>query len=221
MPVYNEIKTLKDIIIKIKQVPLNKELIIIDDGSQDGSRDYLKSMNREEWIKVVFHEQNQGKGAAIHTGIQNVTGDIITIQDADLEYDPNDFVKLIKPIVDRESQVVYGSRLLNRSNEKSYYRYYIGGRLITLLANLLYGQNLTDEPTCYKVFDAKLLQSIPLNSRRFGFCPEVTAKVSKRKIKIRELPIRYYPRKMKEGKKIRWHDGIEAIWILFKHRFIN
>jgi dolichol-phosphate mannosyltransferase len=172
-------------------------------------------------IKIIYHEKNKGKGAAIRTAIKHVTGDIVVIQDADLEYDPNDYVALVKPIMDGTTTVVYGSRQLGLSNKHSYVSFYLGGRLLTILTNLLYRSHITDEPTCYKVFKSETLKSIPLNCARFEFCPEVTAKVLKRKIQIVELPIHYYPRKKEEGKKIKWKDGVHAIWTLLKYWIVE
>jgi glycosyltransferase involved in cell wall biosynthesis len=158
---------------------------------------------------------------AIRTGLEKVTGDLVIIQDADLEYDPNDYLKLVQPIMEDGAFVVYGSRSLSHKNKMSYLRYFIGGQVVTWWTNLLYGCRLTDEPTCYKLFRADLLKSVKLNCKRFEFCPEVTAKIRKRGIEILEVPISYNPRKIKEGKKIRWKDGIQAIWTLLKYRFTN
>lgn len=221
IPAYNEFKNIDTLIEKVQAVPLTKEIIIVDDGSTDGTRDRLNTYRSVPNMTIVFHEQNQGKGAAIRTAIQHMTGDIAIVQDADLEYEPQDYVALVQPILDGKEQVVYGSRFLKPENRHSYMSFYIGGQVVTMLANILYNQRLTDEPTCYKVFKADFLRSIPLDCMRFEFCPEVTAKVAKRGIKIKELPISYYPRSIAEGKKISWFDGIEAIWVLFKYRFVN
>ncbi|WP_020598722.1 glycosyltransferase family 2 protein [Spirosoma panaciterrae] len=221
IPAYNEFKNIDTLIEKVQAVPLTKEIIIVDDGSTDGTRDRLNTYRSVPNMTIVFHEQNQGKGAAIRTAIQHMTGDIAIVQDADLEYEPQDYVALVQPILDGKEQVVYGSRFLKPENRHSYMSFYIGGQVVTMLANILYNQRLTDEPTCYKVFKADFLRSIPLDCTRFEFCPEVTAKVAKRGIKIKELPISYYPRSIAEGKKISWFDGIEAIWVLFKYRFVN
>lgn len=221
IPAYNEFKNIDTLIEKVQAVPLTKEIIIVDDGSTDGTRDRLNTYRSVPNMTIVFHEHNQGKGAAIRTAIQHMTGDIAIVQDADLEYEPQDYVALVQPILDGKEQVVYGSRFLKPENRHSYMSFYIGGQVVTMLANILYNQRLTDEPTCYKVFKADFLRSIPLDCTRFEFCPEVTAKVAKRGIKIKELPISYYPRSIAEGKKISWFDGIEAIWVLFKYRFVN
>lgn len=221
IPAYNEVKSIDTLLEKIQAVPLTKEIIIVDDGSTDGTRDRLTTYQSVANIRVVYHEHNQGKGAAIRTAIQHMTGDIAIVQDADLEYEPQDYLALVQPIAEGREKVVYGSRFLNRENRHSYMSFYIGGQVVTLLTNILYNQRLTDEPTCYKVFDSHLLRSIPLDCTRFEFCPEVTAKVAKRGIQIKELPINYYPRSIAEGKKISWFDGLEAIWVLFKYRFVN
>ncbi|WP_080055598.1 glycosyltransferase family 2 protein [Spirosoma aerolatum] len=221
IPAYNEFKNIDILIEKVQAVPLTKEIIIVDDGSTDGTRDRLNSYRSVPNMTIVFHEHNQGKGAAIRTAIQHMTGDIAIVQDADLEYEPQDYLALVQPIVDGKEQVVYGSRFLKPENRHSYMSFYIGGQVVTMLTNILYNQRLTDEPTCYKVFKADFLRSIPLDCTRFEFCPEVTAKVAKRGIKIKELPISYYPRSIAEGKKISWFDGIEAIWVLLKYRFVK
>ncbi|QJD80202.1 glycosyltransferase family 2 protein [Spirosoma rhododendri] len=221
IPAYNEIKSIDAIIEKIQAVPLEKEIIIVDDGSTDGTRERLATYNAVPNVRVIHHTHNQGKGAAIRTAIQHIQGDIAIIQDADLEYEPQDYVKLIEPIVAGREKVIYGSRFLKPENRHSYFSFYLGGQIVTWLTNLLYSQRLTDEPTCYKVFDSKFLQSIPLECNGFEFCPEVTAKVAKRGVRIHELPINYYPRSIEEGKKISWFDGIEAIWVLVKYRFVQ
>lgn len=221
IPAYNEVNSIDILLEKIQAVPLTKEIIIVDDGSTDGTREKLATYASDPNIKVVLHAHNQGKGAAIRTAIQHMTGTIAIVQDADLEYEPQDYLELVKPIDEGREKVVYGSRFLKPENRHSYMSFYVGGQVVTLLANVLYNQRLTDEPTCYKVFDADFLRSIPLECTRFEFCPEVTAKVAKRGIRIRELPISYYPRSIAEGKKISWLDGIEAIWVLLKYRILT
>lgn len=221
IPAYNEKETILEILKSIDAVEIYKEIIIVDDGSTDGTRELLSQFKDSKNVHVYLHSENMGKGMAIRTAIPHCSGDIIIIQDADLEYDPKDYVKLIEPFKDKNVKVIYGSRFLNCANKYSYFRFYLGGRLLSLITNILYGQRLTDEPTCYKVFDAELLKSITLKCKKFEFCPEVTAKVAKRGFKIKEISINYYPRTLSEGKKITWKDGIEAIWVLLKYRFVN
>jgi dolichol-phosphate mannosyltransferase len=223
IPVYNEEKTITEVIDVIKKVNIGKvkkEIIVVDDKSTDNTLDALKKIKN---IKLVGHNKNQGKGMAVRTAIKHATGDIIIIQDADLEYDPHDYITLIKPIISGEAKVVYGSRRLKKANKQySGFSFYLGGIGLTWITNVLYPTgHLTDEPTCYKTFKAEVLKSIPLKCKRFEFCPEVTAKVIKRGIKIKEVPIAYYPRSVKEGKKINWKDGVEAVWTLLKYRFVN
>ena len=220
IPVYNEEKTVKIIIDKVRKADIasvKKEIVVVDDGSSDRTAEIL---SREQGIKLLKHGKNKGKGAAIRTGIKNATGDIIIIQDADLEYDPNDYMKLISPIMKGEASVVYGSRNLNSKNKMHSKRsFYIGGIILTMITNLLYNTKLTDESTCYKVFKRGIIKSINLECDRFEFCPEVTAKVAKKGIKILEVPITYTPRHFDEGKKIKWSDGVAAIQTLLKYRF--
>ncbi len=221
MPVYNERDTVRAVIQRVLSAPLSleKELIVVDDGSTDGTREVLRSLD-DRSVKVVMQERNQGKGSAIRRGLPEATGDIVIIQDADTEYDPNDYQKLVDPIVSGEAKVVYGSRQLG-DNVFSYRRFYYGGLFLSWLTNLLYGSDITDEPTCYKVFRKDVIDSIDLKCKRFEFCPEITAKVLKRGIKIEERPISYRPRSISEGKKIRWSDGIEAVLTLVKYRFFK
>ena len=222
IPCYNESNTIKRIVEKVLEVPLeDMEIIIIDDGSSDGTTQILKREIEPIVEKVIYHEKNIGKGAALRSGFQEVTGDLIIIQDADLEYDPNDYIKMLHAIQHGDAPVVYGSRRLNTIPEKSYNRYYFGGVFLTWLTNLLYGSSLTDEPTCYKMFKTEILKTVPLGCNKFEFCPEVTAKLLKRGIPIVEVPISYYPRKFDNGKKIRWQDGVAAIFTLIKYRFFE
>ncbi len=225
IPCYNEKETLLQLLEKVRAVDLGevkKEIIVVDDCSTDGTKELLKKLQAEGETKIYFHAKNQGKGSALKTGFKHATGDIIIVQDADLEYNPEDYKKLIAPIVNGEYSVVYGSRERNSKNKRhSGVFFYLGGRFLTILSNVLYGAHLTDESCCYKVFTKEVLDSIPLKCERFEFCPEVTAKVLKRKIPIKEVPVSYHPRKIEDGKKIRFTDGLEAIWTLIKYRFKN
>ncbi|MEG2150682.1 MAG: glycosyltransferase family 2 protein [Bacteroidaceae bacterium] len=225
IPAYNEEKTIVEILDKVLAVQLpeniDKEIIIVNDCSHDESekriKQYIES-HPKETIKYTSHTRNQGKGMAIRTGIKEVSGNWVIIQDADMEYDPQDYLVLLPHLLSGECKVIYGSRFLNRQNVHSYQSFYWGGRFVSLVTNLLYGQHLTDEPTCYKMFDTELLKSIPLECTGFEFCPEVTAKIARKGYKIKEIAIRYYPRSIEEGKKIKWYDGVEAIWTLLKYR---
>jgi glycosyltransferase involved in cell wall biosynthesis len=192
--------------------------VVVDDGSRDGTRDVLADLAQRLPIRVILHERNRGKGAAIRTALAEARGEIVIIQDADLEYDPADYPKLIEPIVRGEVNVVYGSRYLGHDNPLPLTHFKVAVLLLNAMANVLYGTRLTDEATCYKVFRASLIRSIPLRCERFEFCPEVTAKVSKRGERILEIPIRYHYRTKAEGKKIGWRDGFEAIWTLLRYR---
>ena len=220
IPVFNEKKNLLSILEKVQSADIGKiekEIIIVDDFSIDGTREILKKI-RDRNVVLAYHEKNYGKGRAIRTALEKITGDLVIIQDADLEYDPQNYMSLIKPILEKKAEVVYGSRNLGK-NEHSYLSFYLGGKFVTFIANMLYGLDITDEATCYKVFKKETLTSLNLECERFEFCPEVTAKIAKKGIKILEVPIDYYPRKKSEGKKIRWKDGLEAIWVLCKYKF--
>lgn len=221
VPVFNEEKTIETIVDRLQAIPEVSEILIVDDGSTDHTKEILQSRySSESKIHLLSHERNQGKGYAIRTALKQVRGDVVVIQDADLEYDPAELPSLLRPIACGKADVVYGSRNLGKENkEHSYFSFYWGGIFLSWLANLLYGIRITDEATGYKAFRTSVLRSIDLRCRRFEFCPEVTAKISKRKIPIMEVPIRYNPRRRKEGKKITWKDGAMAIWILFRYRF--
>ncbi len=221
IPVYNEASTVAELIEKVRAVDIKKEIIVVDDGSTDGSYEVAKALEGDD-LKVILHEKNMGKGMALRTGIKHATGDIIIPQDADLELDPNDYHALIKPIVDGRTKVVYGSRILGqgRSQNQSFI-YYLGGRFLTVVTNLIYNIKITDEATCYKVFDAKLIKNIKLECEGFEFCPEVTAKLAKLKETIIEVPIKYFPRTTNEGKKVQFKDAIIAVKTLLKYRFKN
>jgi len=222
IPVYNEEKTLEEIIIKLDQVAINKELIIVDDGSTDGTKEILKRLaqkNRQDLI-IETHALNRGKGAAIRTALARATGDLVIVQDADLEYNPQDLPKLIEPILAGHTEVVYGSRNL-AANKKGRKLYELGGIFLSKLANLLYGLKITDEATCYKVFSAAAIKKLELSCEKFEFCPEVTAKLAKLHYNIIEVAISYDPRDKAAGKKLKLSDGLSAVWTLVKYRFIN
>jgi glycosyltransferase involved in cell wall biosynthesis len=222
VPVYNEATTVAQIIERVLKVELGdveKEVIVVNDGSTDGTGAVLDSLvvRQPNPLKIVHHEQNRGKGAAVRTALEHVTGDVVITQDADLEYDPQEYPALLAPFEDPAVQVVYGSRNLH-GNPRSSWSFYWGGRLLSWIANLLYGSHITDEPTGYKALRADLLRSLDLQSDGFEFCPEVTGKVLRRGIEIHEVPISYRPRSFDEGKKINWRDGLRAIWTLLKYR---
>ncbi len=221
IPCLNERDYLPKILEKIEQVDLGdhkKQIIIVDDGSTDGTPDVIK--DKFPQYQLIILDKNYGKAHAIREGLKYVLGDIVLIQDADLEYDPFDYPKLIEPFVKEGAKVVYGSRILGKDNGKSSELYYWGGRFISLVTNIIYGSKITDESTGYKVFDKDLLLSLGVDSEGFEFCPEVTGKLLKQKIKIFEVPIKYYPRGRKEGKKINAvKDGLKAVWTLLKVRF--
>jgi len=225
MPVYNEANTIHEIIKRIDAVDLGdvrKELIIVDDASKDGTREVLDDLRRVESRKVYFHAQNMGKGAALRTALTYASGDIIIIQDADLEYDPAEYAELIKPILKGRADVVYGSRLSGAKVARAFnFWHFIGNKMLTLITNVLYNSILSDMETCYKVFRADVIKNIQIKSNRFDFEPEITAKVLKRKHKLYEMPISYYGRDFSEGKKITWRDGFAAIWALIKYRFMD
>jgi glycosyltransferase involved in cell wall biosynthesis len=226
IPVYNEIKTIEEIVSRVQAIQFEnqfeKEIIIVDDGSTDGTRELLKEIgHKHENVKVFYHDHNQGKGAALRTGFGHVSGDIIIIQDADLEYDPKEYPKLLEPILDGRADVVYGSRFLGGPHRVLYFWHYVGNKFLTLLSNALTNLNLTDMETCYKVFKRQILKDITLKSNRFGFEPEFTMKVAKNGFRIYEVPISYSGRGYSEGKKITWRDGIVAIFVLIWFRFFE
>ena len=219
IPVYNEAKTVRELIARVQSVPLDKEIIIVDDGSSDGTREVLGEFKNREGITVLFHEKNQGKGAALRTAFQQVKGDIVIIQDADLEYDPQEYGKLIKPILDGKADAVYGSRFLGGPHRVLLFWHYVGNKILTLFSNMLTNLNLTDMETCYKVFKASLLKQFTIESNRFGVEPEITTKLAKLKCRIYEVDISYSGRDYTEGKKINWKDGLAAFYWIIKFTF--
>jgi len=221
IPVYNERDTLHILISKVEAVDFMKEIIIIDDYSTDGTQDVLKKYEGQENIQVLYHERNKGKGAALRTGFSKAQGDIIIIQDADLEYDPVDYGILLAPILDGRADVVYGSRFQGGTHRVLFFWHYLGNKFLTTLSNMFTNLNLTDMETGYKVFTKKVNDTLILKCDRFGFEPEFTAKVAKNKFRIYEVPISYSGRDYSEGKKITWKDGFAAIWYIFKYRFTN
>ena len=221
VPVYNERDTLENLLRRVLAVPVDKEVIVVDDGSRDGTREVLARLAGELPIRALYHERNRGKGAAIRTALAEARGEVTIIQDADLEYDPEEYPRLLAPIVRGEANVVYGSRYLGHTNPLPFTHFKVAVLLLNAMANLLYGTHLTDEATCYKMFRTSLLRSLPLRCERFEFCPEVTARVAKRGEKILEIPIAYHYRTKAEGKKIGWGDGFEAIWTLLRYRFTD
>lgn len=221
MPVFNEKSTICEIVDRVNKVNIKKELLIIDDYSTDGTRDILKTFQGNDGIKIFYHDKNLGKGAALRTGFENATGDIIIIQDADLEYDPEEYSTLIKPILDGRADVVYGSRFLGGPHRVHLFWHYLGNKFLTLLSNMFTNLNLTDMETCYKVFKKDLIKGDELKSNRFGIEPELTAKFAKKRARIYELPISYSGRDYAEGKKVGWKDGISAIWNIIRFRIMD
>ena len=219
IPCYNELHTIKNIIDAVKKSPVpDKEIIIVDDCSTDGTRDLLKNELENLVEKVVYHPVNCGKGAALRTGISHATGDIVIIQDADLEYDPQEYSVLMRPIVEDKADVVFGSRFMGgQPHRVVYFWHMIGNKFLTLLSNMFTNLNLTDMETCYKMFKREIIQSIKIEEERFGFEPEITAKIAKKNVRIFEVGISYYGRTYDEGKKIGWKDGFRAIYAIIKY----
>jgi glycosyltransferase involved in cell wall biosynthesis len=221
VPVFDERNTVVEIVrrMRLVELPVDLEIVIVDDGSTDGTRDVLRQL-ADSTVRVVNHDVNRGKGAAIRTGLAHVTGDLVLVQDADLEYDPDDWPKLLTPILRGKAQVVYGSRFTGE-RRNMLFLHWVGNRFLSLVTNVLYNTTLSDMETCYKLFDRTLLDSITLRAQRFEFEPEVTAKMLRRGIRIYEVPISYTGREFDEGKKITWRDGFIALWTLVKYRFTD
>lgn len=216
VPIYNEAAHVEELLQAIEASPVQKEIIIVDDGSTDGTREKLRALPSSDHVTVIFHEKNCGKGAAVRTGLQYTRGEYVLIQDSDLEYDPQDYPALLRPLQEGKANVVYGVR---PDRPERGLRFYLGAKFLTYLTNILYGAGIHDEATCYKVFRRSLLQNIPLQCQRFEFCPEVTAKLCRMGEKIWEVPVSYAPRDAEQGKKIRHSDGWLAIWTLIRFRF--
>jgi glycosyltransferase involved in cell wall biosynthesis len=224
IPVYNEAATLAELVRRVQAADamgLEKEIIVVDDCSTDGTRQIVEKLAGQPGIKVALHPRNRGKGAAIRTALEQATGEICLIQDADLEYDPNDYPKLLRPILDGRADVVYGSRFTGGTHRVLLFWHYLANRFLTLLSNMLCNLNLTDMETCYKVFRRECLNGVRLTSDRFGIEPELTAKLARRRYRFYETDINYNGRDYSEGKKINWKDGVAALWFIFRYRFFN
>ena len=221
IPVYNEVNNINTIVKRVQDTKLATEIIIVDDGSKDGTRDILQTLNGKKKIRVILHDKNQGKGAAVITGMQAAKGEIILIQDADLEYDPRDYPLLLKPLEEGLADVVYGSRFLGGPHRVTMFWHQVANKLLTFITNILYDSILTDMETGYKVFRRKVIEGMTIKAKRFNFEPEFTAKILKQKYRIYEVPISFNPRDYSEGKKIKLHDAFEAVWALIKYRFVD
>lgn len=218
VPVYNEVAFIDAIVDRILSVPISKELIIVDDASTDGTRDKLQKLERLDHITVLYHERNRGKGAALRTGFKVAIGDVVLIQDADLEYDPADYPKLLKPILEGKADVVYGSRFVGGEARRILYFWHaVGNKVLTLLSNIFTNLNLSDMEVCYKAFRRDIIQRVTIEEDRFGFEPEITAKIAKLDCRVYEVGISYSGRTYAEGKKVGWKDGVRAIWCILKY----
>ncbi len=234
IPVYNEIETIAEILARVRGVPLqiaiwggeahietltlDREIVIVDDGSTDGTRAYLDTLRDAPNLRIIFHEANQGKGAAVLTGLQHASGDIMLVQDADLEYDPRDYPALLQPILERRTEVVYGSRFRGGPTKAMFFWHMLGNRFLTFVTNILYNTILTDMETCYKVFTREVAEQLRLQAQGWGFDPEITVQILLRGYRIYEVPISYTGREFTEGKKISWKDGLTVFWTLLKYR---
>ncbi len=221
IPVYNEKNTVREIIQRVRATGLAWEILLVDDGSKDGTREILAELDGKDGVRVILHEKNQGKGAAVRTGLQNALGDVLLIQDADLEYDPREYPALLKPIEENLADVVYGSRFLGAPHRAILFWNMVANKLLTLMTNILYNNILTDMETGYKVFKREIVQDMKLRANRFDFEPEFTAKILKRNVRLYEVPISFNPREYSEGKKIGLRDAFEAVWALLKYRFVD
>ncbi len=221
VPVYNEVDNIEEILRRVKATQKAFEIIVVDDGSYDGTREMLARLDGQDNVRVILHERNQGKGAAVRTGIQAAQGDVLLIQDADLEYDPRDYDKLLQPLIEGVADVVYGSRFLGGPRRVAMFWHMVANKLLTFLTNLLYDTILSDMETGYKVFRREVIQGMTLRANRFDFEPEFTAKVLKRRYRIFEVPISFNPRDYSQGKKIKLRDAFEAVWALLKYRFVD
>ncbi len=235
IPVYNEIETIAEILARVRGVPLqlaiwggeahmetltlDREIVIVDDGSTDGTRAYLDTLRDAPDLRIIFHEVNQGKGAAVWTGLQQASGDIMLVQDADLEYDPRDYPALLQPILERRTEVVYGSRFRGGPTKAMFFWHMLGNRFLTFVTNILYNTILTDMETCYKIFTREVAEQLRLQAPGWGFDPEITVQILLRGYRIYEVPISYTGREFTEGKKISWKDGLTVLWTLLKYRF--
>jgi glycosyltransferase involved in cell wall biosynthesis len=221
IPVFNEVENIVEILKRVQATKLAKEIIVVDDGSKDGTRDTLRILDGKEHVRVILHERNQGKGAAVVTGLRAARGDVLLIQDADLEYDPRDYPVLLQPIEEGKADVVYGSRFLGAPHRVTMFWHLMANRMLTFMTNILYNTILTDMETGYKVFRREVIENMKIRAKRFDFEPEFTAKVLKRNYRIFEVPISFNPRDYSQGKKIKLKDAFEAVWTLLKYRFMD